>query len=162
MPRHLRGTTVKTFLIKFCAGWLPARQTARGVLVFHFRAAGFELLHRHQNALQNVQRLETGDDNRHAVFFHQRKIFLVAHHRADVAGGEKRLHAAVRATTSAPQLPAARGRAKSAARSFSNPFCAAWKTAMAVAGAVVSKPTPKKTTSRAGFSSASFTASSGE
>ncbi len=40
--------------------------------------------------------------------------------------------------------------------------CAACQTAMALAGAVVSKPTAKKTTWRSGFCRASFTASSGE
>ena len=29
MPRHLRGTTLKIFLINSCAGWLPSRRTAR-------------------------------------------------------------------------------------------------------------------------------------
>ena len=45
---------------------------------------------------------------------------------------------------------------------FVSPSCLAWKTAMALAGAVVSKPMPKKTTSRAGCCCASLTASSGE
>jgi len=39
-----------------------------GILVFNLGAAGFELLHHHQHALQNIQRLETGDDNRHVIF----------------------------------------------------------------------------------------------
>ena len=38
----------------------------------------------------------------------------------------------------------------------------ACQTAMALAGAVVSKPIPKKTTWRVGYSCASLTASSGE
>ncbi len=43
-----------------------------------------------------------------------------------------------------------------------NPSRFACQTAMAFGGAVVSNPTAKKTTSRSGFSRASFTASSGE
>lgn len=42
------------------------------------------------------------------------------------------------------------------------PRLRAWCTVMALGGAVVSKPMPKNTTSRSGFSSASRSASSGE
>ncbi len=45
---------------------------------------------------------------------------------------------------------------------FSTPSSWARHTAMALAGAVVSKPTAKKTTSRSGFCCASLTASRGE
>ena len=46
---------------------------------------------------------------------------------------------------------------------FRTPRCAAWYTAMALAGAVVSKPTAKKTTSRSrAVPRAIATASSGE
>ncbi len=45
---------------------------------------------------------------------------------------------------------------------LSSPSSRACQTAMALAGAVVSKPTAKNTTSRSGFFCASFTASSGE
>jgi len=45
---------------------------------------------------------------------------------------------------------------------FSSPSAAAWRTAMALPGAVVSKPTARKTTSRSGLARASFSASRGE
>ena len=45
---------------------------------------------------------------------------------------------------------------------LSRPSWCARQTAMALAGAVVSKPTAKKTTWRSGLRSASVTASSGE
>ena len=45
---------------------------------------------------------------------------------------------------------------------LASPCCLATFTAMALAGAVVSKPIARNTTSRPGLSRASFTASSGE
>ena len=45
---------------------------------------------------------------------------------------------------------------------FSMPSLRAWWTVIALGGAVVSKPMPKKTTCRSGFSWASARASSGE
>ena len=45
---------------------------------------------------------------------------------------------------------------------FRRPCCLAWSTAMALAGAVVSKPTAKKTTSRLGILPRELQASSGE
>ena len=45
---------------------------------------------------------------------------------------------------------------------FGTSDCAAWNTAIALAGAVVSNPTAKNTTSRSGFCRAISTASSGE
>ena len=95
MPRHLRGTTRKTSLISSCAGWLPSRRTARLYWFSTSARPASSCCTRHQDALQNVQRLKAGDHDRHVVFLRQRNVFLVAHHRADVAGGEKRLHPAV-------------------------------------------------------------------
>ena len=95
MPRHLRGTTWKTFADQFLRRLIAFAADRAAVLVFHLGAAGFQLLHAHQHALQNVQRLKAGDDNRHVIFRREGQIFLEAHHRADVAGGEKTLHAAV-------------------------------------------------------------------
>ena len=45
--------------------------------------------------MQDIQRLEAGHHDRHAILGGDGDIFLVAHHRADVAGGQKALHAAV-------------------------------------------------------------------
>ena len=66
------------------------------VLIFDLRPAGFQLLHNHQHALQNIQRLKAGHHNRHMVFCRDGKILLESHHGADVPGGEKALHLAVR------------------------------------------------------------------
>ena len=55
-----------------------------------------ELADAAMNPLQNIQRLEAGDDNGHTILRRERRIFCVAHDGADVTGGEKPLHAAVR------------------------------------------------------------------
>ena len=96
MPRHLRGTTRNTSRTS-CLGAPSCRRGARrGVLVLDLRAPLLELLHAHVDALQDVERLEAGDDDRHAILRGQRLVLRVAHDRADVTGGEKTLHAVVR------------------------------------------------------------------
>ena len=42
---------------------------------------------------EQIDRLEAGDDDRHAVALRERLVLAVAHDRADVAGAEERLHA---------------------------------------------------------------------
>ncbi len=67
MPRHFRGTTSKD-LGDFAQGRAVALgPNAAGVLVLDLVPALFQLLHAMQHALQNIDRLETGDDDRHAV-----------------------------------------------------------------------------------------------
>jgi hypothetical protein len=67
------GNDFENFLDQILRRLVAFAAHGAAVLVFHFGAAGFKLLHRHQHALQNVQRLEAGDDNRHAVFFRDGK-----------------------------------------------------------------------------------------
>ena len=50
------------------------------------------------DALEDVQRLEAGDDDRHPVALGQRRVLARAHDAADVPGGQERLHPAGRAT----------------------------------------------------------------
>ena len=95
MPRQSRSQTSKTWLSRRCAGWLPSRFTARA---YWFSTPGGLLPapDRHVDALQHVQRLEAGDDDRHAILRRHRLVFPVAHHRADVARGQEALHAVAR------------------------------------------------------------------
>ena len=68
MPRHLRGTHLEHLARSAAArGWLPSRRTARAYWFSTSRAALLELLHAHEDALQDVQRLEAGDHDRHPV-----------------------------------------------------------------------------------------------
>jgi hypothetical protein len=66
-----------------------------GVGVFHFAPAFLQLLYALVDALQDIQRLEAGDHDGHAVFFGQRAVLLDAHDHAHVAGGQKTLHPAL-------------------------------------------------------------------
>ena len=59
-PRRPRATSAS-------AARLPSGRTAAGVLVLDLGPARFELLDAHQHALQDVQRLEAGDHDRHVV-----------------------------------------------------------------------------------------------
>ena len=57
----------------------------------------------------------------HAVPRRERLVLRVAHHRADVPGGQEALHAVRRATTGSPPSPAAPARARPGSRSSSGP-----------------------------------------
>jgi hypothetical protein len=48
-----------------------------------------------ENPHQQIDRLESGHDDRHAVGSHQRLVGVVAHHRAHVPRRQKTLHAAL-------------------------------------------------------------------
>ena len=54
---------------------------------------GFELLHGHEDARGKVDWFETGDNDRNAVLLSDGRIFVVAHHRADMTGGKESLNA---------------------------------------------------------------------
>ena len=95
-------------------------------------------------------------------FSARRMILLVAHHRADMPRREKALHPVVRHRTGIASIAGGTSTCETSSEKFFSPAAAACKTAIAVAGAVVSKPTAKNTTSRSGCFAASFTASSGE
>ena len=152
MPRHLRSATSKTLPISFCAARLPSRRACART-DSRRRAALLELLDRHQDPLQNIDRLEAGDDDRHVVARADRLVLAISHHGADVAGAEKALHAVARrrriaasaggtstCDTSSEKLVTFSSRARQAS--------------MALAGAVVSKPMAKKTTCLSGLARA--------
>ena len=105
------------------------------------------------DALEDVERLEAGDHDRHPVAARPaagtRQVPITA---ADVAGGEERLHPAGRRLHDRRDGRRHQHVATPAARSSRCPGALAWYTAMALAGAVVSKPIPKNTTCRSGFS----------
>ena len=68
MPRHLRGTTWKTSRMSSCAGTVALAADGARVLVLDLRAAPPRAARTHmQDALQDVERLEAGDDDRHVV-----------------------------------------------------------------------------------------------
>ena len=78
-----------------------------------------------------------------------------AHDVHDVAGGRESPARGCSATPGSPRSPAAPARATPAARSSRSPRRLAWQTAIALAGAVVSKPMAKNTTCLSGFSARS-------
>src|SRR6185312_10654440 len=63
-----------------------------GILVFDFRPPRFKLPQRHQRALQNVQRLEAGDNDRDLEAGADRLVFPVSHNGTDVSRPQKSLH----------------------------------------------------------------------
>lgn len=65
------------------------------VLVLHLVPARLQLPYGHEDALQQIQRLEAGDHDGHVVAGGDRLVLAPAHHRAHVPGGEEGLHLAV-------------------------------------------------------------------
>ena len=55
-------------------------------------AVRFKLLDAHQDALQDIYRLETGDHDRHAIMLGERSIFVCSRDRTDVSGGQEALN----------------------------------------------------------------------
>ena len=76
-----------------CACAVPAATDRAGVLVLDLGPARLELADDHQDALEQVDRLEPRDDDRDAVTFGEGRVLLEPHHGADVPGGEEPLHA---------------------------------------------------------------------
>ena len=111
----------KTSRTSCCAGRLPSRRTARAYWFSTSARPSSSCCTHMQHALQDVQRLEAGDDDRHAVLRRERLVFREAHHRADVPGGQETLHAVRRRRRGSPPSPAARARARRASRSSSSP-----------------------------------------
>src|SRR5450830_944080 len=62
------------------------------VLILDLGTPLLELLHAHVHTLEQVQRLETGHDDRHPVLRGQRLVLGEAHHGAHVTRGKKPLH----------------------------------------------------------------------
>ena len=96
MPRHARCTTWNTSGHQRLRRLVARLGDHARVLVLDLGPALFQLLQAEVDALQQVERLEAGDDDRHAVALGDRHVLRVAHHRADVSGGEEPLHAARR------------------------------------------------------------------
>ena len=117
-----------------------------------------------QDALEQVERLEAGDHDRHAVARgERRRTRSIPHHRADVAGGRGSPAPGCRATCRIASIAGGTRTCETSRRSSSGRAAAPRGPPARWRGAVVSKPTAKKTTSRSGVARArSCTASSGE
>src|SRR4029450_732032 len=61
------------------------------VLVLHGGPARFELPDGHQDALEQVERFEAGDDDRHSIPPRDRFVLGPAHDGTDVGGGKESL-----------------------------------------------------------------------
>src|SRR5271166_759822 len=87
---------LKHFNNAFLRRTVPFPPLGPRVLVLHFVAAFFQLAHRHENAIENVEWLEASHHDWHFVPLRDRKIFFVAHDGADVACRQKSLDHAIR------------------------------------------------------------------
>src|SRR5580658_391160 len=76
----------KDFENAFLRGAVAFAACGTRVLVLDFVAAFFQLTDRHENAVENVEGLETGDYDGNFVALGDGKIFFVAHYSADMAG----------------------------------------------------------------------------
>jgi len=173
-PREGAGRSRESRRCRATGGWRLRRSRPRAagglvavagdgaaVLVLDLGAAAFQLRNGQADALQQIQRLEAGDHDGDVVALGERFVFVKAHDRADVAGREEGLDAAVGGAQNG--LDGGRNEyVGHQQREVLKPWCAACQTDMALAGAVVSKPTAKNTTWRCGLSRATLRASSGE
>jgi hypothetical protein len=96
MPRQVRSPMSKTRKTVSWAGSIPLALHSASVLVLDDRATRLELADRHQDALEQIERLEAGDHDRDVVSLGDRLVLRPAHDGADVAGGEERLDLARR------------------------------------------------------------------
>src|SRR3569833_1416046 len=60
-------------------GTIPGVADGTGVLVLDFRAALLQLRHAHRDALQHIERFESGDDDWNLVLLGDREVLLNAH-----------------------------------------------------------------------------------
>src|SRR5215475_11074203 len=63
------------------------------ILVFDIPLALFELLHRHENTLENIQRFEPGDHDRNVKALRDGLILSIPHHGAHMTGTQEPLYA---------------------------------------------------------------------
>ena len=89
MPRHLRSQISNTSSIKRRAAGFPSRCTARPYWFSTLVPALLQLPHAAVDPFEQIERLEAGDDDRHAESLGQRLVFVAAHDGADVAGPRK-------------------------------------------------------------------------
>ena len=114
------------------------------------------------DALEQIERLEAGDDDRDAKTVGEGLVFLVAHDRADVARPRGSLARGYPGDARMAVIAGGTSTCETSTQKFLSPRRLACQTAMALAGAVVSKPIAKKTTLRSGFCCGDLQASSGE
>jgi hypothetical protein len=67
MPRHFRSCRLEDPRDQVLGGRLPSRVTARDVLVLDARAAVLQHVDDHEDAVEQVERLEARDDDGHVV-----------------------------------------------------------------------------------------------
>ena len=161
MPRHLRSQTSNTSANNFLREEIALEGDGANVLIFDFGAALLELGDEHEDGLKEIERFKTADDDGHAKFVDEIHVFLVAHDGANVAGTDEALHAIAGELRRARMAGGTRT-CEASMEKFVRPSRLACQTAMALAGAVVSKPTAKKTTLRSGLARANLSASVGE
>src|SRR5215469_491953 len=63
------------------------------ILVFDVPFTLFELLHRHENTLENIQRFEPGDHDRNAKALRDGLVLSIPHDGTYVTGAQEPLHA---------------------------------------------------------------------
>jgi hypothetical protein len=68
------------------------RRDGAGILIFDPRLSAFELRDAHENALEQVERFEAGHDDGNPIALGDGLVLGRAHHRANVAGGQKAVH----------------------------------------------------------------------
>src|SRR5579859_723487 len=73
------------FCEKFLRGAITVEGDDAAVGVLDFVTAGLELKDDAANAVEQIERLKAGDDERNAVLLREGRIFPVAHDAADVA-----------------------------------------------------------------------------
>ena len=158
IPRHFRGTTSKTSFRISSAARLPSLRTARAYW-FSTSARPASSCSTHINT---PWRMSSGSKPVTTMgtwyFSGNRFVLRGAHDRADVAGGQEALHAVGGRTehgTHCRRHQHVRDQHGEVRQSQPR----ACTTAMALAGAVVSKPTAKNTTCLPGFFWAKATAS---
>ena len=132
------------------------------VLVLNLRFAGFQLAQQHHDRLQQIQRLEAGDDDGLVLVDRDPFVGTAADDRRNVTGANEGIQAHIGRVENRADgrndgdVVAENGE-------VGNAFSArARMSVSAVDGAVVSKPMAKNITCLSGFALASFSASDGE
>ena len=161
IPRHFRGTTSKTSSKTLQCGPIALRADGPRVLVLDLGPACFELLDAQQHALEDIQRFETGDHDRHVVLPGDRFVFAVPM-TAQTWPAARKPCTRLAGEPSTAHMAGGTNTCETNTEKFASPSRDACTTAMALAGAVVSKPTAKKTTCLSAFFWARLTASIGE
>src|SRR5579872_1007398 len=91
----LPGSYFENLCNAFLRRAIPFPPHGSRVLILDVVAPFFELADRHVDAFEQVEGLESGDNDRDFIFLRDRKVLFESHDRADVAGGEKSLDDAI-------------------------------------------------------------------